>query len=42
MSRLQVLTCKRVIVLRRLGYSLRDIQHRLSEEGTEMKLRSLQ
>ena len=42
MPRLQVSTRKRVIVLRRLGYSLRDIQGRLSEEGTEVKLRSLQ
>lgn len=42
MPRLQVSTRMRVIVLSRLGYSLRDIQRRLSEEGTEVTLRSLQ
>lgn len=42
MPRLQVSTRMRVIVLSRLGYSLRDIQHRLSEEGTTVTLRSLQ
>ena len=42
MPQLQVFTRKRVIVLKRLGCSLQDIQRRLSEEGTEVKLRSLQ
>ena len=41
MPRLQVRDRKRVIVLRRLGYSMQDIQSRLSEEGTEVKLHSL-
>ena len=39
---LEVLTRKRVIVLQRLGYSLRDIQKRLKKEGTNVSLRSLQ
>ena len=42
MPRLEVLTRKRIIVLQRLGYSLRDIQKRLKEEGTNVSLRSLQ
>ena len=42
MPRLQVGTRKRVIILRRLGYSIRDIQRRLNEEDIEVSLRSLQ
>lgn len=41
MPRLEVSTRKRVIMLQRLGYSLRDIQKRLKEEGTNVTLRSL-
>ena len=41
MPRIQVGTRKRVIILRRLGYSNRDIQRRLNEEGVEVSLRSL-
>ena len=41
MPQLQVRDRKRVIVLRRLGYSMQDIQCRLSEERTEVKPRSL-
>lgn len=39
---LEVATRQRVIVLQRLGYSLKDIQKRLKEEGTNVSLRSLQ
>ena len=42
MPRLQVGTRKRIIILRRQGYSIRDIQRRLNEEGTEVSVRSLQ
>ena len=42
MPRLQVSTRKRVIILRRQGYSIREILNRLREEGTEVSIRSLQ
>ena len=42
MPRLQVTTRKRVIKLRRQGYSIREIRNRLREEGTEVSIRSLQ
>lgn len=42
MPRLPVATQKRVIILRREGYSLRDIQCRLKEEDVEVTIRSLQ
>ena len=42
MPRLLVATRKRVIILQRQGYSLRDIHCRLEEEGVEVSLRSLQ
>ena len=42
MPRLQVGTRKRVITLRRSGYSIRSIQRRLNEEGVEVSMRSLQ
>ena len=42
MPRLQVGTRKRVIILRRKGYSIRDIHRRLNEEGIEVSVRSLQ
>lgn len=42
MPRLDVATRKRVIVLRRLGYSVRDVQRRLSQEGIAVSVRSLQ
>lgn len=42
MPRLQVGTRKRVIILRRLGYSIRYIQRRLNEEGVEVSVRSLE
>ena len=42
MPHLDVVTRQRVIVLQRLGYSLRDIQKRLREEGAVVSLRSLQ
>ena len=42
MPRLQVGTRKRIIILRRQGYSIRDIHRRLNEEGTEVSARSLQ
>ena len=41
MRRLQVLTQKRVILLQRRGYSIREIHKRLTEEGTEVSTRSL-
>ena len=43
MPRLLVATLKRVIILERQGFSVRDIQCRLvEEEGVEVSLRSLQ
>ena len=42
MPRLQVTTRKRIIILRRQGYSIREIHNRLREEGTEVSIRSLQ
>ena len=42
MPRLLVATRKRVIILQRQGFSVRDIQCRLEEEGVEVSLRSLQ
>ena len=43
MPRLSVATRKRVIILQRQGFSVRDIQCRLvEEEGVEVSLRSLQ
>ena len=42
MSRLLVATRKRVIILQCQGFSVRDIQCRLEEEGVEVSLRSLQ
>ena len=42
MPRLDVATRKRVIVLTRLGYSLREVQRRLSQEGFAVSVRSLQ
>ena len=42
MPRLEITTRKRVIILQRLGYSFKDIQKRLKEEGTNVSLRSLQ
>ena len=42
MPRLQVSTRKRVIVLRRQGYSIREIHSRLKEEGSGISIRSLQ
>ena len=42
MPRLLVSTRKRVIILQRLGYSLKDINRRLEEEGFKISLRSLQ
>ena len=42
MGRMSIATRKRVVILWRSGYSLRDIQRRLREEETEVTLRSLQ
>ena len=42
MPRLQVTTRKWVIILRRQGYSIREIHNRLIEEGTEVSICSLQ
>ena len=42
MPRLNVATRKRVIFLKRQGYSLRVIRQRLSDEGNRVSLRSLQ
>ena len=42
MPRLLVAIRKRVIILQRQGFSVRDIQCRLEEEGVEVSLRSLQ
>ena len=42
MPRLLVATRKRVIILQCQGFSVRDIQCRLEEEGVEVSLRSLQ
>ena len=42
MGRMSIVTRKRVVILWRSGYSLRDIQRRLREEETEVTLRSLQ
>lgn len=42
MPRLSVANRKKVIILQRQGYSLRDIQCRLEEEGVVVCLRSLQ
>ena len=42
MPRLLVSTRKRVIILQRQGYVLKEIQKRLEEEGTVVSLRSLQ
>ena len=39
---LSVANRKRVIVLRRLGYSLNDIKHRLEEDNLYITIRSLQ
>ena len=42
MPRLLVSTRKRVIILRRQGYALKDIQRRLEQEDIVVSLRSLQ
>ena len=42
MPRLQVSTRKRIIILKRQGYSLQDIRQRLEEEGIVVSIRSLQ
>ena len=42
MPRLLVAIRKRVIILQRQGFSVRDIQCRLEEEGVEVSLRNLQ
>ena len=42
MPRLSVATRKRVIILRRQGYSLSEIRYRLDEEGISVSIRSLQ
>ena len=42
MPRLQVSTRKRVIILRRRGFSIQSIQNRFKEEGTVVSLHSLQ
>lgn len=42
MPRLLVPTRKRVIILWRQGYSLKEIQDRLEEEGIDVTIRSLQ
>ena len=42
MPRLSVTTRKRVIILRRQGYSLSEIRNRLDEEDIDVSIRSLQ
>ena len=42
MLRINVDTRKRVITLKRQGFSLKTIRHRLSDEGTSVSLRSLE
>ena len=42
MPRLLVSARKRVIILERQGYALKEIRKRLEEEGTVVSLRSLQ
>ena len=42
MPRLLVSTRKRVIILRRQGYAIKDIRKRLEEEGTIVSVRSIQ
>ena len=42
MGRLSIAVRKRVIILWRSGYSLRDIKRRLEDEEVEVTLRSLQ
>ena len=42
MGRMSIATRKKVILLWRSGYLLREIQQRLREEETEVTLRSLQ
>ena len=42
MPRLNVSTRKRVIILRRQGYALKDVRRRLGEEGIVVSMRTLQ
>ena len=42
MPRLNVSTRKRVIILKRQGYALKDIRRRLGEEGIVVSMRTLQ
>ena len=42
MPRLSVTTRKRVIILRRQGYSLSEIRNRLDEEDIDVSIRNLQ